>query len=433
MINMPTTALVRSTIKSPEEQELEDKRRLIDELETEFATLQLEYSTLAGEIGTFRNRYYLRVGALYARLDILRAEIREIEARLNPEDDAAQAAAEEAREQAEATCDEVNEAVEDDPVAFEPSAELKQLYRQAAKLIHPDRARDEDDRQLRDRLMAAINVAYGKGETNAIGELIEQYREQLNAADTDDIGSQLVRAIRSIARTRDRINGLISSIDDLKNSEWAKLKAEVEEGEARGDDPLGDLTEKIHRDIIEAQEKISSLLTKTTDTPAEALSEQSELHPTAKAPPDGPATDTATPMPEPHKTEGVFRPEGLIHRTERGEKVRSKSEAIIANILHGLGLDYRYEYPIEGKTTPGIRRPDFVVFDAEHRPILWEHLGMLSNESYRNKWNAKLAWYEANGFTQGVDLFITRDDPDGALDSQRLRKTADYIRSLVTP
>jgi len=49
-----------------------------------------------------------------------------------PEDEEAQAAAEEAQEQADTTCDEVNEAVEDDEVVFQPSPELKQLYRQAA-------------------------------------------------------------------------------------------------------------------------------------------------------------------------------------------------------------------------------------------------------------------------------------------------------------
>lgn len=429
-----TTGLVRSTQKSPEELELEEKLSLIDELESEFAALQLEYSTLSSEIGTFRNRYYLRVGGLYARLDILRAEIRELEARLNPEDEKAKTAAKEAREQASFTWDEVNQAVEEDQIAFEPTPELKQLYRQAAKLIHPDRARDEDDRQLRERLMTEINVAYGVGNTDRIADLITQYREQLAAADTDDIGAQLVRAIRSIARTRERIAKLISDTEDLKTSEWTKLKVEVEEGEARGEDPLGELAEKIHGDILAAQEKLNTLLAASaTEVPDETLAEPVEPpKPVEHTPADTAEAPSASP-PDESRGKGTFRPDGLIHRTERGEMVRSKSETIIANILHGMGLDYRYEFPIEGRVQSGIRRPDFVVFDTEHRPILWEHLGMLGKDSYRQRWEAKLAWYEANGFTQGVDLFITRDDPDGGLDSQYLRKTADHIRSLVTP
>jgi DNA repair ATPase RecN len=61
MLSHQPTALVKSTLKSPEEQELDEKRQLLEELETEFASLQLEYSTLSGGAGIFRNRYYLRV------------------------------------------------------------------------------------------------------------------------------------------------------------------------------------------------------------------------------------------------------------------------------------------------------------------------------------------------------------------------------------
>ena len=162
------SSLVPSAIKSPEQRELEEKRRLLDGLESDFATRQLEYSTLAGEIGAFRNHYYLRVGSLYARLDAIRVEICEIQARAKPHDTAAHIEAEQARQQAQETFDEVNSAVEDEPVAFQPPASLKQIYRQAAKLIHPDRARNEEDRQLRDRLMAQINAAYAAGDADAI-------------------------------------------------------------------------------------------------------------------------------------------------------------------------------------------------------------------------------------------------------------------------
>jgi hypothetical protein len=41
--------------------------------------------------------------------------------------------------------------------------------------------------------------------------------------------------------------------------------------------------------------------------------------------------------------------EGLIHRTTRGELVRSKSEVIIANLLHSLGNAYAYEQPFTGR------------------------------------------------------------------------------------
>ena len=408
------TSLVLSNIKSPEQLELEEKHRQLELLEADFAKRQLEFSTLSGEIGAFRNRYYLRVGSLYARLDTLRAEIREVEARLQPDNVTVRQEADHARQQAKETCDEVGGAAEDDPVAFQPSPELKQIYRLAAKQIHPDRAKDEEDRQLRDRLMAEVNAAYARGDAEAIGDLLERYRSRLDAVDTDDIGAQLVRAIRSIARTRERIAGLLRAAEELKISEWAKLKTEVEEGEAKGQDPLGELAEKLHADILAEQTRLNELLNSTDNA------EEVQL-------------DLVASEPEQPAPSSAFRPEGLIHRTERGEKVRSKSEAIIANILNNLRLDYRYEYPIEGYVRPGIRRPDFVIFDKNRKPLLWEHLGMLDDPDYCARWAAKLEWYRANGFTEGVNLFITHDETGGGLDSQLLRKTADHLRSLTLP
>lgn len=401
---------------TPEQEELEAKRKQLDEFEAEYATRQMEYSTLASEIGAFRNRYYLRVGVLYAQLDTLRAEINARIFSNAPDDVEAKRAAEDAQQQAEETAREVNSAAEEEPVSFQPSADLKQLYRQAAKLIHPDRAKDDQDRQLRDRLMAEVNAAYAVGDADAIHKIIERYRDQLDAPDVDDIGVQLIRLIRNIARTRNQIASLKQSTAELQSSTWFKLKNEVEQGEANGGDPLGELAEKIHAEILQEQHRLNELQSTTSTSqaaqtePAEQQVEVAEYEP---------------PIPP------VFRPEGLIHRTEHGEKVRSKSEAIIANILYNLGLDYRYEYPIEGQTQPGIRRPDFVFFTAERKPILWEHLGMLDNLDYRSRWQSKQAWYEANGFTQGVDLFITRDEADGGLDSHRIRKVAEYIKTLL--
>lgn len=411
------TSLILSKFKSPEQEELEEKQRIADEQESIFSKYELEYSTLASEIGAFRNRYYLRVGVLYARLDLIRAEIRELFSKNKPDDATAIQEAEDAREQSNKTWEEVNGASEDDETAFKPSADLKQIYRQAAMLIHPDRATDEEDRKLRDHLMTEINLAYSKGNDEAIAEIIERYRDRLSAVSSDDIGVQLVRLIRCISRTRERIAHLVKAISELEQSDWAKLKADVDEAEANGEDLLGNLAEKVHADILEEQTRLKELLPNPTQD------DTRNAYPSFT---NKDSAENAVPTQAPD-----FRPEGLIHRTDRGEKVRSKSEVIIANTLHNLGLDYRYEFPLEGSIQAGVRRPDFVVFDMQHRPILWEHLGMLHDDRYSKKWNEKLVWYEANGFIIEENLFLTRDEADGSLDSQSIRKTALLIQSKV--
>jgi hypothetical protein len=76
------------------------------------------------------------VGALYAELDEWKARISELHARLDPSP-AAQAEAEEAREQARHTYEDAHRASSETP-DFTPSPDLKRLFREVAKRIHPD-------------------------------------------------------------------------------------------------------------------------------------------------------------------------------------------------------------------------------------------------------------------------------------------------------
>ena len=67
--------------------------------------------------------------------------------------------------------------------------------------------------------------------------------------------------------------------------------------------------------------------------------------------------DAGAHKPQITKVGDTFFDEKLIHKTARGELVRSKSEVIIADALFHNGLDYQYEPEVilEGK----VKRPDF--------------------------------------------------------------------------
>jgi len=126
--------------------------------------------------------------------------------------------------------------------------------------------------------------------------------------------------------------------------------------------------------------------------------------------------------------------ENLIHRTDKGHMVRSKSELVIANMLFLLqgGLErYDYERPLEGTTDKHILLPDFTFATAAGDPILWEHLGMLSRPDYKAGWEWKRKWYADNGFIEGKNLFTTEDDEKGGLDSKKIRATAEAIKKLL--
>ena len=130
--------------------------------------------------------------------------------------------------------------------------------------------------------------------------------------------------------------------------------------------------------------------------------------------------------PSPIEVDGRFFEEHLIHRTSRGEMVRSKSEVIIANALAAKGVDYAYERPltIEGVT----KYPDFTIEDMESgQTLYWEHCGMLHVPSYRRRWEEKLAWYRGHGIVLQEEgsgahgtLIVTRDESNGSINSAKI-------------
>ncbi len=124
------------------------------------------------------------------------------------------------------------------------------------------------------------------------------------------------------------------------------------------------------------------------------------------------------------RPEGVARPhlEALIHRTRKGVAVRSKSEVVVADILDSLGISYEYEKPLYAKADPhDFRLPDFTV-SFEGDVYYWEHLGMLALPSYREAWERKRQWYEANGY---ADRLITSQyGLDGSIDASSIERTA---------
>ena len=125
--------------------------------------------------------------------------------------------------------------------------------------------------------------------------------------------------------------------------------------------------------------------------------------------------------------------EHLIHRVSDGRMVRSKSELAIAIELQRLGMWSRcdYERPLDGPVTGGRLRPDFTFIDASGDPIVWEHLGMLDKESYRQSWEWKLNWYDQNGYRPGENLFTTQDDESGGLDQTEITRVAQEIDGLL--
>ena len=121
-------------------------------------------------------------------------------------------------------------------------------------------------------------------------------------------------------------------------------------------------------------------------------------------------------------------PESKDQTTANGEKVRSKSEVIIADNLKMMGIPYKYEAPL--KLPDGsIVYPDFTCLNIKRRKIIYlEHMGKMGDQEYRSKeffW--KLRHYGNAGIIQGKNLIMTYEDEENSFDFRVYRSTIENL------
>ena len=147
-----------------------------------------------------------------------------------------------------------------------------------------------------------------------------------------------------------------------------------------------------------------------------------------------------------------FQPDAPELYTARGERVRSKSEVIIADTLTRLGIPYHYEFPLTLKSggrgqsagtsqqsagafpqnedtssqNAGARSkitiyPDFLCLNIRtSREFIWEHFGLMDDPSYSTRAVQKLQTYNQNGIHPGQNLIISTESSDLPLNTRHI-------------
>ena len=132
------------------------------------------------------------------------------------------------------------------------------------------------------------------------------------------------------------------------------------------------------------------------------------------------------------QSENPYFREHLIHTTSFGLVVRSRIEAAIAELAYAKGYYIMYEkgitlYGADGYGTTVYT--DFILLPYKNAPeekwIYWEHLGLLSQEKYRQQALKKLELYIRNGILPGKNLILTADSLDGAVDMLSIGRILD--------
>ncbi len=102
--------------------------------------------------------------------------------------------------------------------------------------------------------------------------------------------------------------------------------------------------------------------------------------------------------------------------SEKGERVRSKSEKMIADKLALMKIPYRYECPLDiGKGFS--YHPDFTILDIrERKQIIYEHFGRMQDEKYARDALGKIRDYQKAGLRRGENFIFTMESSDCPLD-----------------
>lgn len=93
--------------------------------------------------------------------------------------------------------------------------------------------------------------------------------------------------------------------------------------------------------------------------------------------------------------------------SKKGERVRSKSEKILADTFFDLGIPYKYECPLQLKDGRVVY-PDFTFLNLETgKEIYWEHDGKMDDPEYASKAVRKIDSYMKSDIFPGEQLILT--------------------------
>lgn len=242
---------------SPEQIELAKKRRVLERLKDKLADREEEMADLRAELEQFEARYSMEVARFYAEFDEIEAKIAEEELKLVPDDEEIKKRVEELRRRAEesaARADAAHEAEE-----YIPTPEAKKAYHNLARVIHPDLALDEKEKERRHGLMAELNQAYSSGDQKKLDKMIEDLRHSPDVVKGDSVGDDLVRVIRQIYQVNKRFRELEKEKAEAESSELYGLRKKAKAEMSEGRDMLKQMAASTRSHILKASRRLENL------------------------------------------------------------------------------------------------------------------------------------------------------------------------------
>jgi hypothetical protein len=243
----------------PGAEELVRRRAQLQVLTHQLLGRERDLAAFRGELHTFETTYRKALGSRYARLDELADLLDETaepavgDAGPDPEEDGPAE-----RYPGQGVPGGQNWAwgerePEREPERAVVSEDAKRLFRQLARLIHPDLAADPQERERRTNLMVAANDAYEQGDVAALERLLEDWQASPEAVTGSGAAAELERTLRRIAQVEASMRRIDEELAELEASAMGWLRRRVEKAAREGWDLLAHMVRELDRQIGEAQ------------------------------------------------------------------------------------------------------------------------------------------------------------------------------------
>ncbi|HEV2871770.1 MAG TPA: hypothetical protein VG409_10140, partial [Actinomycetota bacterium] len=228
----------------PGAEELIRRKAQLQVLSKQLLDRERGLAAFRNELHAFETSYRKALGARYARLDELAERLDETAVGDDPErpEDDGEGPAERYPGQGVPGGQnwawgerEPDKEPERRPVIGE---DAKRLFRQLARLIHPDLAGDPKERERRTNLMVAANDAYEQGDLAALERMLQDWHASPEAVTGSGAMAELERTLRRIAQVEAGMKRIDEEVAELEASAMGWLRRRVEKAAGEGWDLL---------------------------------------------------------------------------------------------------------------------------------------------------------------------------------------------------
>jgi hypothetical protein len=215
--------------RKPEEQELIKKQEELNELEAKLVQNELDLASLHTRLHAFEYKYHKIVGFRYQELDRIEKQIQKFQEFLESNKD------------------------------FNPPKNIKNLYRQIARLVHPDLTTDKNEKEYRKAIMAEVNKAYEDENEEKLNAILREWQNRPEAIEGDDVASNLIRVIRKISQIKERLLQINNEIILIKESDLFQLNIKVINAEKNDRNLLNEMALELDKKIEFAQIRLKKI------------------------------------------------------------------------------------------------------------------------------------------------------------------------------